>query len=121
EFRGINGSSTAPVNSLTMGKSHGHGRMRLAGGMAVAAGALLCLGNALFATGVVSRAESQKNYHRPSEIPFPKSNPYSEAKVRLGKILFFDPILSGSQVRSCATCHNPALSWGDGRGRAMGE
>jgi cytochrome c peroxidase len=36
-------------------------------------------------------------------------------------MLFFDPILSGSSVRSCATCHSPSLSWGDGRGRAMGE
>ena len=87
----------------------------------MAASALLCLGSAIFASGAANRAEWQKNYHRPSEIPFPKGNPYSEAKVRLGKILFFDPILSGSQVRSCATCHNPALSWGDGRGRAMGE
>ena len=119
-FRRINGSSTDTMNSVTMGKCRGHGRMRLAAGLAVAATALLCLGNAI-ATGVANRAEWQKNYHRPSEIPFPKSNPYSEAKVRLGKILFFDPILSGSQVRSCATCHNPALSWGDGRGRALGE
>jgi cytochrome c peroxidase len=104
-----------------MGKAHGQGRARLAGGFAVAASALLCLGGAIFASGASNRAEWQKNYHRPSEIPFPKSNPYSEAKVRLGKMLFFDPILSGSQVRSCATCHNPALSWGDGRGRAIGE
>ncbi len=36
-------------------------------------------------------------------------------------MLFFDPILSGSQVRSCSSCHNPALSWGDGQARAIGE
>ena len=87
----------------------------------MAAIALLWVGDAIFATGFGDRAEWRKNYHRPSEIPFPKSNPYSDAKVRLGKTLFFDPILSGSQVRSCATCHNPSLSWGDGRARAMGE
>jgi cytochrome c peroxidase len=36
-------------------------------------------------------------------------------------MMFFDPILSGSKVRSCATCHNPGLSWGDGLPRALGE
>ncbi|HEY1310801.1 MAG TPA: cytochrome c peroxidase [Pseudolabrys sp.] len=62
-----------------------------------------------------------ETYRRPAEIPFPQSDPYSEAKSKLGRILFFDPILSGSQVRSCASCHNPALSWGDGQARAIGE
>jgi cytochrome c peroxidase len=109
------------MNSIAMGKPHGHGRLPVAAGFAVAAIASLCFGGAIFATGVPDRAEWQKNYHRPTEIPFPKSNPYSDAKSRLGKILFFDPILSGSQIRSCGTCHNPALSWGDGRPRAMGE
>jgi cytochrome c peroxidase len=96
--------------------------MRLAAGLAaVAVGALLCLGTTIFATEPDGRAEWKKNYHRPAEIPFPKSNPYSEAKAKLGKMLFFDPVLSGAGVRSCATCHSPSLSWGDGRARAMGE
>jgi cytochrome c peroxidase len=63
----------------------------------------------------------KEKYRRPAEIPFPSSDPYSEAKVKLGKTLFFDPVLSGSRTRSCASCHNPALSWGDGRAHAMGE
>jgi cytochrome c peroxidase len=62
-----------------------------------------------------------QQYRRPSEIPFPASNPYSDAKFRLGRTLFFDPILSGSEVRSCGTCHNPGLSWADGQPRAIGE
>ncbi|NGM74455.1 cytochrome-c peroxidase [Sphingobacterium sp. SGL-16] len=33
--------------------------------------------------------------------------------VRLGKLLFFDPILSSSNQISCSTCHNPQTSWGD--------
>jgi cytochrome c peroxidase len=36
-------------------------------------------------------------------------------------MLFFDPILSGSKSRSCASCHNPSLSWADGQQRAIGE
>jgi len=39
----------------------------------------------------------------------------------LGRMLFFDPLLSGSGVRSCASCHNPSLSCGDGLPRAIGE
>ncbi|MBD1430934.1 cytochrome-c peroxidase [Sphingobacterium litopenaei] len=33
--------------------------------------------------------------------------------VRLGKLLFFDPILSSSNQISCSSCHNPQTSWGD--------
>jgi cytochrome c peroxidase len=62
-----------------------------------------------------------EQYKRPTEIPFPSDNPFSDAKFRLGRTLFFDPILSGSEVRSCASCHNPGLSWGDGQPRAIGE
>ena len=54
-------------------------------------------------------------------IPFPEDNPYSQAKADLGRLLFFDPILSGSNSRSCSNCHNPGLSWGDGLPRALGE
>jgi cytochrome c peroxidase len=63
----------------------------------------------------------REDYRRPESVPFPSDNPYSKAKADLGRILFFDPILSGSGTRSCASCHNPGLSWGDGLGRAVGE
>ena len=63
----------------------------------------------------------QEKYKRPSEIPYPRDDLYSEAKLKLGRTLFFDPILSGSKSRSCESCHNPGLSWGDGQPRAIGE
>ncbi len=69
----------------------------------------------------LTRADWQQKYQRPTDIPFPKRNPYSEAKSTLGRMLFFDPILSGARVRSCASCHNPSLSWGDGLPRGIGE
>jgi cytochrome c peroxidase len=67
------------------------------------------------------RAEWLAKFRRPTEIPFPESNRYSEAKAKLGRVLFWDPILSGSKTLSCATCHNPGLSWGDGLPKAVGE
>jgi cytochrome c peroxidase len=33
--------------------------------------------------------------------------------IKLGKLLFFDPLLSGSNQISCSSCHNPQTSWGD--------
>lgn len=59
-------------------------------------------------------------YRRPASIPFPEDNPYSGAKAELGRTLFFDPRLSGPQTRSCASCHDPLLSWADGLPRAVG-
>ena len=48
------------------------------------------------------------------EVPEPLDNPTSFAKVDLGKRLFFDPRLSANSSISCASCHQPALGWGDG-------
>jgi cytochrome c peroxidase len=61
------------------------------------------------------------SYARPTTIPYPRDNEYSAAREALGRRLFFDPMLSGSGEISCASCHNPALSWGDGRARAIGH
>jgi cytochrome c peroxidase len=66
-------------------------------------------------------AEIRASYRRPPTIPFPDRNPFSAAKAALGEMLFFDPLLSKSHTVSCATCHNPSLSWGDGLARAVGE
>lgn len=63
----------------------------------------------------------QAKFRRPAEIPYPRSNPYTQAKSRLGRLLFFDPLLSQSRSRSCADCHNPSLSWADALPSAIGE
>ena len=60
-------------------------------------------------------------YKRPVEIPFPTANAYTPARELLGRTLFFDPRLSGSNFLSCATCHNPALGWSDGLPKALGH
>lgn len=44
----------------------------------------------------------------------PADNPRTPDKVALGKLLFYDPILSGNKDVACATCHHPAFGYGDG-------
>ncbi|MFK7937835.1 MAG: cytochrome-c peroxidase [Roseovarius sp.] len=41
--------------------------------------------------------------------------------VLLGRDLFFDPILSGNQNISCASCHDPSLGTSDGVSLSLGE
>ena len=41
--------------------------------------------------------------------------------IALGRTLFFDKRLSREGNRSCATCHNPAKSFSDGRTRSIGR
>jgi cytochrome c peroxidase len=91
------------------------------GGFACALALTLWAGASLSSDAAADRAAWQEKYRRPAEIPFPEGNAYSEAKFKLGQTLFFDPILSASEARACASCHNPGLSWGDGLPRAVGE
>ena len=65
----------------------------------------------LMATG----AEAQDLGPRPV---FPEMDP---ARVQLGQLLFFDPILSGNRNISCGTCHHPRFGTSDGMSLSMGE
>ncbi len=47
-------------------------------------------------------------------------NPTSQAGIELGRQLFFDPVVSGDNTQSCATCHHPDLGLSDGRILSMG-
>jgi cytochrome c peroxidase len=48
-------------------------------------------------------------------------NPITDAKVELGKNLYFDPRLSKSGLISCNTCHNLAEGGDDGVAAAIGH
>jgi cytochrome c peroxidase len=70
--------------------------------------------------------------------PYPRNNEYNPDRIRLGHLLFFDPILGGESapwVKSaagkepyryrgsdvaCATCHMPHLGFADGRPMGVG-
>lgn len=56
----------------------------------------------------------------PRQVPEPADNPGSPEKIRLGRDLFFDPILSESRTVACATCHHPKYAWADGRRVPLG-
>ena len=50
----------------------------------------------------------------------PEDNASSTAKVELGRLLFFDPVLSENNDIACATCHQPDLGFSDGKIKAVG-
>lgn len=45
----------------------------------------------------------------------------SEAKVQLGRRLFYDERLSGNQTQACASCHEQRLAFTDGRAHSVGS
>lgn len=46
-------------------------------------------------------------------MPIPADNPLTVEGVALGKKLFYDPILSGNNTKSCASCHRPDYAFTD--------
>jgi len=51
----------------------------------------------------------------------PRRDGFTAAQIDLGRYLFFDPLLSGQQRLSCASCHHPALGFSDGLRRSRGS
>lgn len=72
-------------------------------------------------TTVPSLAKLKSPYRRPASVPYPADNARTPARQQLGRALFFDPRLSRSGSMSCASCHNPAFSWGDGLALGVGD
>src|SRR4051812_47832785 len=59
-------------------------------------------------------------FRRPASVPFPADNPYSEKKRALGEALFHDNRLSIDMSRSCASCHDRAKGFADGKAQGQG-
>ncbi|NNJ52868.1 MAG: cytochrome C peroxidase [Ignavibacteriaceae bacterium] len=53
-------------------------------------------------------------------IPYPADNPPRYERIALGRLLFYDPILSGEKDVSCGTCHHPDFGFADGRQLPVG-
>lgn len=56
----------------------------------------------------------------PKKAPDPENNPTTEAKVKLGKMLYFDPRFSSTGTISCNSCHNLMAGGEDQRSTSMG-
>lgn len=50
----------------------------------------------------------------PENVIYPTDNPYSVEKENLGRLLYWDPILSGTKDVACVSCHHPDLGYADG-------
>lgn len=79
---------------------------------------------ALVMMGCAPEAPPVYEWDLPPGFPVPRvpdDNPMSEAKVELGRFLFYDTRLSGNQTQSCGTCHQQALAFTDGRAQGLGS
>ncbi len=47
-------------------------------------------------------------------VYWPEDNPYSKAKIGLGRLLYFDKRLSSDNTVACASCHSPKHGFTDG-------
>ena len=60
-----------------------------------------------------------------AELPRPLSEAdfidFDPAQAAIGRLLFYDKILSGNRNISCGTCHHPTLGTGDGLSLGIGE
>ena len=50
----------------------------------------------------------------PQPLPLPPDNPQTEQGIKLGRMLFYDPILSGDSSQSCASCHQQRYAFTNG-------
>jgi cytochrome c peroxidase len=57
----------------------------------------------------------------PSVLPTLQNNVITPDKIELGKLLFFDPRLSASEIISCNTCHNLATGGVDAGPTSIGH
>ena len=76
---------------------------------------ILCLFSSLLSASTAGnvRAVTNSSFHDSGEP--------SAARVKLGRLLFFDKILSGNLNISCASCHHPLAATGDGLSLPVGE
>lgn len=54
------------------------------------------------------------------EPPTPADNPTTDDKIALGRLLFYDPIVSSDRETACATCHSELWGMGDALRRSVG-
>lgn len=79
-----------------------------------------CLTAIVATVGRSSTAAQARLAALPAEPTAPADNPSTPERVSLGRLLFWDPILSGQKDVACATCHHPAFGYSDGLDLSIG-
>lgn len=91
---------------------------------AVLVGALLVAALSGCGGGTEPSAPAGYVWNLPAGFPepaVPLDNPMSEAKVALGRRLFYDEKLSGNQTQSCASCHQQELAFTEAKPVSTGS
>ena len=81
-------------------------------------GALTCSVQPLAAQEPGAEVLWRQVFKRPDAPPAPPDNLLTPEKIDLGAKLFVDPRLSGAGRHACASCHQPARAFTDGRRQA---
>jgi cytochrome c peroxidase len=79
-----------------------------------------CVTGILATAGRSSTVAQSRLAALPAVSPAPADNPSTPQRVALGRLLFWDPILSGQKDVACATCHHPAFGYSDGLDLSIG-
>ena len=78
---------------------------------------IIFVGLALFVAATAFALAAATRVQQIDTLVPPPTNP---AAIRLGRLLFWDPILSGNNDTACATCHHPDFAYADGRDLSRG-
>lgn len=87
----------------------------LAAGRTLLAAALLGL------AGPVASATAASVTPLPEPLREADFHDYDPGLAKIGRLLFYDPVLSGNRNISCGTCHHHDLASGDGLALGVGE
>lgn len=75
----------------------------------------------------ISSCRQDDDFDNSFEVPNieePDTNPPGNGteitEIELGRLLFWDPVLSGEMDVACATCHHPDFGYADGRALGIG-
>lgn len=85
---------------------------------------LLCMLSTSLLLSACSDAPTPYQWQLPAGFPapvVPAENAMSEAKVELGRYLFYDAALSANQRQSCASCHQQQHAFAEPRNVSVGS
>ena len=74
-----------------------------------------------FAVGAVAPAEATERLPLPGPLREADFHDFDAKLAEIGRLLFYDPVLSGNRNISCGTCHHHDLASGDGLALGVGE